>query len=140
MAIPLPRVMRLETFPYSSLERIGDQDVVEHRGDILPLVKISNLLQERRGRSRSLRRERRTDEKFQAIICLKDGRHVGLVVDDILDTIEQNPADLRPPSRMGVLANAMIGGRVTEILDLDALCTSSAFAPISAQKLVEAKV
>jgi two-component system chemotaxis sensor kinase CheA len=140
MAIPLPRVMRLETFPYSSLERIGDQDVVEHRGDILPLVKISNLLQERRGRSRSLRQERRADEKFQAIICLKDGRHVGLVVDDILDTIEQNHADLRPPSRMGVLANVVIAGRVTEILDLDALCTRPAFAPISAQKLVEAKV
>jgi two-component system, chemotaxis family, sensor kinase CheA len=140
MAIPLPRVVRLETFPYSSLERIGDQDVVQHRGDILPLVKISNLLQERRGQSRGVERERQTEEAIQAIICLKDGRHVGLVVDDILDTIEQNPADLRPPSRMGVLANAVIGGRITEILDLEALCTGPAFAPISDQKLVEAKV
>jgi two-component system chemotaxis sensor kinase CheA len=140
MAIPLPRVVRLETFRFSSLERIGGQDVVLHRGNILPLVKISNLLQERRGRSRGLQQDRRSDAAIQAIICSKDGRHVGLVVDDILDTIEQNPADLRPPSRMGVLANAVIGGRVTEILDLDVLCTGPAFAPISLQKPVEAKV
>jgi two-component system chemotaxis sensor kinase CheA len=140
MAIPLPKVMRLETFPISSLERIGDQDVVQHRGDILPLVQISNFLQERRGRSRKLPRKRRTEGAIQAIICLKDGLSVGLVVDDILDTIEQNPAELRPPSRKGVLANTVIDGRVTEILDLDAPCFSPAFAPIAAQKLVEAKV
>jgi two-component system chemotaxis sensor kinase CheA len=140
MAVQLSRVTRLEIFPYSSLERIGNQDVVQYRGEILPLVKISNLLLERRGRSRGLLQKRESDETIQAIIYLKDGRHFGLVVDKILDTIERQPADLRPPSRKGVFASAVIDGRITEILDLDLLCRNSAFASLPRQPIVEAAV
>jgi two-component system chemotaxis sensor kinase CheA len=140
MAVQLSKVTRLEIFPCSSLERIGDQDVVQYRGEILPLVKISNLLLERRGRSRGLQQEREADDAIQAIIYLKDGRHFGLVVDKILDTVEQNPADLRPPTRKGVFASAVIDGRITEILDLDVLCCDPAFATLPQQPIVEAAV
>ena len=140
MAVQLSKVTRLEIFPCSSLERIGDQDVVQYRGEFLPLVKISNLLLERRGRSRGLQRECETDGTIQAIIYRKDGRHLGLVVDKILDTIEQDPADLRPPSRKGVMASAVIEGRITEILDLDVLCCGPAFASLPQQPIVEAAV
>ena len=139
MAIPLTRALRLEIFPYSSLERIGDQDVVQHRGEILPLLKVSNLVQERRVRSRGQQRECRAEEAIQVIIYLKDGHHVGLVVDNILDTIEQYPADVRPPSRTGVLASAVIRGRVTEILDLDAIGAYPAFAGLSQRDAEEAE-
>jgi two-component system chemotaxis sensor kinase CheA len=140
MAVQLSKVTRLEIFPCSSMERIGDQDVVQYRGEILPLVKISNLLLERRGRLRGLRRKRATDETIQAIIYSKDGRHLGLVVDNILDTIEQDAADLRPPSRRGVIASAVIEGRITEILDLDLLCSGPAFVSLPQQPIVEAAV
>ena len=140
MAVQLSKVTRLEIFPCSSLERIGDQDVVQYGGGILPLMKISNLLLERRGRSRGLRQKREADETIQAIIYLKDGRHFGLVVDKILDTIEQNPVDLRPPSRKGVFASAVIDGRITEILDLDVLCSDPAFDSLPQQPIVEAAV
>jgi two-component system chemotaxis sensor kinase CheA len=140
MAVQLSKVTRLEIFPCSSLERIGDQDVVQYRGEILPLVKISNLLVERRGRLRGLKQERGADEMIQAIIYLKDDRHFGLVVDKILDTIVQHSADLRPPSRKGVFASAVIDGRITEILDLDALCCDPAFASLPQQPIVDAVV
>jgi two-component system, chemotaxis family, sensor kinase CheA len=139
MAVQLSKVTRLEIFPCSSLERMGDQDVVQYHGEILPLVKISNLLPERRHQPRGLPRERKTDAMIQVVIYLKDGRHVGLVVDNILDTVEQSPADLGPPSRKGVVASAVIEGRVTEILDLDVLCGGPAFASLTQQPIVEAK-
>jgi len=130
MAIPLPKVARLETFPSSSLERVGDQVVVQHRGEILPLFNISSLLAalERRSRPRSPRQKPQSGDVVQAIVYLRDGRPVGLVVENILDTAECDPSDFCPPSRQGVVASAVIDGRVTEILDLDVLCSGPAFA------------
>ena len=130
MAIPLPKVTRLEAFACSCIERVGDQEVVQHRGEILPLVKISDLLLERRRRSRSPRRERRIENAVQAIVFSNEGRSVGLVVENVLDTIECSLADLCPPSRQGVKASAVIDGRVTEILDMDILCASPTFAAL----------
>ena len=129
MAVPLQKVTHLETFPCSSVEHIGGRDVVQHRGEILPLVRISSLLQERRSRPRGLKRGRpNNDDPVQAIVYTSEGGPVGLVVDNILDTVECELTDLRPASRSGVLASAVIGGRITEILDLDVLCTGRAFA------------
>ncbi len=53
MAIPLSFVTRLEEFPSSSVERAGSQEVLQYRGDILKLARVSNLLQERRKSPRS---------------------------------------------------------------------------------------
>ena len=43
MAIPLAVVDRLEEFPHSVVERVGAQDVVQYRDNILPLVDVSRL-------------------------------------------------------------------------------------------------
>src|SRR5262249_16290742 len=40
MAMRLSMVARLEEFPQSAIERAGDQDVVQYRGDIMPLVNL----------------------------------------------------------------------------------------------------
>ncbi len=47
MAIPLSMVARLEEFPRSALERVGPQDVVQYRDEILPLVNVSRVLAQR---------------------------------------------------------------------------------------------
>ena len=41
MAIPLALVARLEEFPPPAVERVGEQEVVQYRGEILPLVRLS---------------------------------------------------------------------------------------------------
>src|SRR5262249_51872976 len=48
MAIPLSQVARLEEFPRSALERVGPQDVVQYRNEILPLIHVSEALRPRR--------------------------------------------------------------------------------------------
>src|SRR5262249_18372883 len=44
MALPLSSVARLEEFSRSAVEKVGPQDVVQYRGEILPLIHISRLL------------------------------------------------------------------------------------------------
>ena len=44
MAIPLSKVARLEEFPRTALERVGPQDVVQYRDEILPLFHVSRIL------------------------------------------------------------------------------------------------
>ena len=43
MGIPLAMVTRLEEFPVSTIERVGSHEVVQYRGQILPLVRLALL-------------------------------------------------------------------------------------------------
>jgi len=50
MAVPLSLVARLEEFNRSSLETAEGRDVVQYRGQILPLIHLSSAMPERRER------------------------------------------------------------------------------------------
>jgi len=52
MAIPLSRVARLEELPCRHVERIGHELVVQYRGEIMPLLDLSQLLGEGASTSR----------------------------------------------------------------------------------------
>ncbi len=111
MAIPLDAVARLEEFSRSRVERIGGEDVVQYRGEILPLVYLSEVFGEARGPS----------EMLQVLVHNDGGRHVGFVVESIDDVIQQEITTSRRGGRPGTLGSAVIQGRVTEILDADAV-------------------
>jgi two-component system chemotaxis sensor kinase CheA len=121
MAVPLSAVTRLEEFHRFSLERTGDQVVVQYLGEVLPLVNISDLLPERRRRRRHSPPTLDPDQTVKTIIYSRDGNRVGLVVNHVVDTIEQSLATFRPASRRGVVASVVIQGRITEILDLETI-------------------
>jgi two-component system chemotaxis sensor kinase CheA len=138
MAVPLSQVMRLEEFLLSSLEHTGNLEVVQYRGEILPLVNISTLLPERRLRPRNLDSEGEKNKTIQAIVYSKDNYRMGLIVERVIDTVEHNMVDLRPASRKGALASAVIQGRVTEILDLEVICSGP--ESVTTQNQVNEKV
>src|SRR5439155_869714 len=48
MAIPLSRVARLEEFPRPMVERVGHELLAQYRGEIMPVLELSNLVPERR--------------------------------------------------------------------------------------------
>jgi two-component system, chemotaxis family, sensor kinase CheA len=135
MAIPLSLVDRLEEFPRAALERVGPVEVVQYRGEILPLIDVSRALQEcgQRKRARRSARGRATPERnaesppaaegdtVQVVVHAGKGRRVGLVVGRIIDIAEQTLVSRSAPERPGVLFNAVVQGRVTEFLDLDAI-------------------
>ncbi len=124
MAIPLSFVTRLEEFPSSSVERAGSQEVLQYRGDILKLARVSNLLQERRRNPRSAPAStgpQADGEKIQVVVHSDDERSIGLVVGTILGIVEEDLSIKRTTQRKGTLGSAVIRGHVTEILDLDGL-------------------
>src|SRR6202040_1292956 len=53
MAIPLSTLARLEEFPVAQVEMSGSQWVTQYRGQILPLIRLNVMLEERRNKLRT---------------------------------------------------------------------------------------
>lgn len=138
MAIPLSRITRLEEFSRASVEHVGGRDVVQYFGDILSLTDIATLMPGTRARSRPSLTT--ASESFQVLVYSKDGRQLGVVVDQILDTVEERLVNMRPTTRQGVTGSVVINGRVTEILDLDTLSADVVAAPVSEHARAGAEV
>jgi two-component system, chemotaxis family, sensor kinase CheA len=122
MAIPLSTLARLEEFPVAQVEMSGSQWVIQYRGQILPLIRLNVVLEERRNKLRALHAPLSADSgPIQVLVLNYEGRAFGLVVERILDIIE-DPADVRSPAtRAAVLYSVVIGNRVTELLDIPAI-------------------
>jgi len=127
MAIALGEVTRLEEFGPSEIERVGEGEAVQYRDTILPLVRLSALLTERRHRPR--RPEPPPDgEKLQVMVQEWQGKPIGLLVDAVLDVVEEAAQIDSSRARPGVSGCAVIQGRITEVLDTAALLAHR-FAP-----------
>ncbi len=126
IAIPLNLVTRLEEFPRSALEKTGNQTVVQYRNSILPLVRVADLLQERRKKTRGPQETPAADAPIQVVVYSDQERSIGLIVDRILDIVEEDIANQQAASRDGVLGTVVIQGRVTELLDLEELIRTHA--------------
>lgn len=117
LAIPLRRVARLEQFETSRTELVGNNSVVQYRGQILPLVPLSEYLQERR----SGYSDQAADESLiQVVVFGEEGRQVGLIVKEIIDVVDEVLNTRGKASRAGVIGTAAIDGHVTELLDVSA--------------------
>jgi two-component system chemotaxis sensor kinase CheA len=138
MAIALSQVARLEELRESLVESAGSNEFIQYRGQIMPLVRLSHALPERRSPERVARETAEggvaggTPGMMQVVVFRRADHDVGLVVNRIVDVIE-DPLDVRrPPSRAGVLYCAVIGGRITELLDVDAIVSATDFAGAAA--------
>jgi two-component system chemotaxis sensor kinase CheA len=131
MAVPLSLVARLEEFPRSAVERVGGGEVVQYRGEILPLVRVSRVLrrQNGQGNGRGRRAAAAADEKLQVVVYAGTDRRAGLVVGDILDIVEADVTTRSRAGRAGVLFTAVVQDRVTEFLDVESVITAAAATP-----------
>ncbi len=111
LAIPLSQVARLEEIATSTVEKADEQRVVQYRGQILPLISISEVL----GRPSD---PAAGAETMQVVVYTEEGRSVGLVVDRILDIVEATVKVQQAGRRAGVLGSAVIQQRVTDLLDV----------------------
>ncbi len=125
MAVPLSMLARLENIPGADVERSGNQWVTQYRGQILPLIRISHALEERRNLNRSddvLTLP--TSANLQVLVLENQGHSFGLVVNQILDIVESGSGPQSAPTRNGVLYSSVISERVTELLDVSAILTA----------------
>jgi two-component system, chemotaxis family, sensor kinase CheA len=123
MAVPLSLVDRLEEIDASSIEHTGQREVVQYRDEILPLLRVSTALPERRKVPRYTGEDHEhapAPSRLHVVVHRTAERTVGLVVGTVLDVVDV-PVALSQPSRAGVLGTVVIDGRVTEVLDVPAV-------------------
>lgn len=128
LAIPLAPVSRLEEIELKYVESAGDVDVVQYRGQILPLIRLKDILSERRSFDRSSHSEdsNTTPNLLQVIVFGDGARRIGLVVDEILDII-QGVFEIKGRStRSGVSSTLVIQDRVTELFDVQGFLRQAA--------------
>jgi two-component system chemotaxis sensor kinase CheA len=119
MALPLHMLARLEELPPGNVERSGNQWVAQYRGQILPLIRVSHALEERRESvTPGLAQEFPPSRPIQVLVLNHEGHAFGLVVPEILDIVEDAAEVQATATRAGVLYSAVIADRVTELLDV----------------------
>ncbi len=111
VAIPLDTVTRLEQVRADSVERVGNREVVQYRGAILPIVRLDRHL----GAYGSNERE-----VLEVIVYSDHGRSVAIVVEEILDIVDGGAAVRSDIDDLGLLGSAVLGDKVTELLDVRA--------------------
>jgi two-component system, chemotaxis family, sensor kinase CheA len=111
VAIPLDTVTRLEQVRTESVEKVGNREVVQYRGAILPIVRLD----------RHLGAYGESDREVLEVIVYSDhGRSVAIVVEEILDIVDGEAAVRSDIDDMGLLGSAVLGDKVTELLDVRA--------------------
>ena len=105
-AVPLGLVTRLEEVAAQEAEHCDGRSVVQYRGRLMPLVEIDGTPARFEGGSRPV------------IVFTNSGRHMGLVVGEILDIAAAGVGLELKASSPGSLGGAVIRGRTTDLLDV----------------------
>ncbi len=116
MAIPLSMVARLEEFPPSSVEHSGAQEVVQYRGQILPLIRVAKFVP-----TVSATANVDKQQAMQVVVYSEEGRSVGLIVGRISDIVQENITVKRHATGNGLFGSVVIQDKVTDLLDVQAV-------------------
>jgi two-component system, chemotaxis family, sensor kinase CheA len=112
-ALPIEQVTRLEKIPAASIEFADHQEVVQHRGEILPLIRLADAL--------GVPSQPEDPSLLDVVVYSDEHRTVGLVIDRIIDIVETDFTHTRRANRSGLLSSAIVQGQVTDLLDLPAV-------------------
>lgn len=115
LALPLSLVARLEEFPQSSIEHASGGRVVQYRDRILPLVPLESVL------DYGAEDSGLAADPVQVVVFNDGTRSIGMVVDEIVDVIEEAAKIRKKSERKGILGSAVVGKKVTDFLDLNAV-------------------
>lgn len=120
VGVPLSRVRRLERFAPERLDWSGSTTVIPYGAELLPVVRVSDVLPERRAADRQGARVPVTNG-LETVVCETSVGSVGFVVAAVVDVVAEPLAVRQPASRPGVQACVVVDGRVAELLDVDVL-------------------
>jgi len=105
-AVPLSLVTRLEEIDPRSIETTNDRQVVQYRGQLMPLVPVNDEVRLKSSGAQPL------------LVFSDDGRSMALVVDEIVDIVEERLDIELASAKAGVLGCAVIKGQATEVIDV----------------------
>ena len=105
-AVPLALIARLEEIDLSKVEASNDQQVVQYRGQLMPLLQMEGA-------------EPLGSEGRQPVLVFSDrDRSMGLVVDEIVDIVEDRVNIELTNDRDGYVGSAVIAEKATDIVDV----------------------
>ena len=114
IAIPLALVARLEEFDRTIIERTGGREVIQYRGGLLHIHDLHQLLMPGRPA-----REFAEDEPLRVVVYELNERSYGLIVDEVIDVFDADLSDGETTTHEGLALTAVIGRRVTDLLDIE---------------------
>ena len=117
-AVPLQAIARIEEFEPAAVERVGQRCVVQYWDEIMPLVWLEHLLDPGTPAHRVPDPD---GPPLPVLVCVREGRSIGLVVERIVDIEEHDAALLERTDRQGLVAALVMAERVTDVLDLESL-------------------
>jgi two-component system chemotaxis sensor kinase CheA len=127
MAVPVECVERLESLSERAREHSGGFEVLQYREQILRVVRLETLLEERRTVHRAAAEPPQEAGKFAALVVRgKSGAQVILEVGHILGIVNLDVEKLTPPTRPGVVGSLVMQERVAELLDMEFLIARAA--------------
>ncbi|MDD4615894.1 MAG: chemotaxis protein CheW [Alphaproteobacteria bacterium] len=104
-AVPLSLVARLEEIDRKTIEYSEGSPMVQYRGKLMPLIP-------------AIADEKISTEGSQAVLVFADKeKHMGLMVDEILDIVEERLQVDLSARRPGTLGTSIIAGKATDVLD-----------------------
>ncbi|MBX7100408.1 MAG: chemotaxis protein CheW [Myxococcaceae bacterium] len=117
LAVPLARVARLEDVHRERFERSGDRWVVQSRGELLPIISLV-------GPTTATPAE--LPVTAPVIVHSSGTRSIGFLVGSIVDVVNAAVAAERCNERRGLKGATVVHGRVTDLLDVDAVIAEQA--------------
>jgi two-component system chemotaxis sensor kinase CheA len=110
--VPLAFVVRLEEFPTSQIEHSGGREVLQYRGDVLPLIRLEPYLNI----------DPTPDQETLSLIVFSVEKQIGLVVKEIINTIEiSTQIDTETFQQQGILGSTIVEDHAVLILDIHGL-------------------
>lgn len=111
VAVPLAFVTRIEQIASTTIEVVGSREVLQYRGDILPLLRLDTWLGVH---------GTRTVDDLLVLVYTSGLRSVAIAVDEVLDIVALDIDTSSELSDRGLIGSAAIAGKVTELLDVRA--------------------
>ena len=118
-ALPLDQVDRLEEFPRERIESSDHRDVVQYRGEIMPILDLGP----KTGRGGSAMAE---NARVSVVVCSVNGVSVGLAVSSILDIVSQPEVHRNAE---GYIETAIVSGQVVDVVDAHRLIRQTVPVP-----------
>lgn len=119
--LPTSAVARLEKFASQKIEWANGHEVIQYRGEILPLVRLSNLFGAA-GLERSSTSEARD---IDTVVYSENGLACGFIVGKIIDIVATEvKSAARRSDNPHVLGTIVVQDRVTEIVNLPGIARS----------------
>lgn len=110
LAIPISLVARLEEIPQSSVEKSDRQEVVQYRGQIMPLIRLATLF--------GTQTMDNADKPLQVVVYSEGGRNLGFIVDSVSDIADAETTSARECVSEELLGSVVIQDRVTDLLNV----------------------